>query len=218
MDDFDTMRDEDSPRKRGGLAFWVALWAMLVALGSAYFTYQSAGVVGEADRRLAFTVGGFEDNQARLVELERLVREKLQVIERQVSEMQANVRRNSDQSRNLGVELAELRRALRQLAGEVAEHGELMAGLTAPAEAAPVAAATPVPTAPVVTPAATPAPRPTETAAADRPAAPERYRIAEGDTLSGIARRHGVSLDRIIQLNPGINPNLIRVGDEIRLR
>lgn len=42
--------------------------------------------------------------------------------------------------------------------------------------------------------------------------------VASGDTLSGIARRNGVELDALLKANPDItNPNLIRVGQQIRL-
>lgn len=46
-----------------------------------------------------------------------------------------------------------------------------------------------------------------------------RYNVKRGDSLIGIARRFGLnSLDELLELNPEItNPNLINVGQEIRL-
>ena len=45
-----------------------------------------------------------------------------------------------------------------------------------------------------------------------------RYRVIQGDTLWGIAQRFGLSLETLIALNPQIkNPNLIHVGDEVRV-
>ena len=45
-----------------------------------------------------------------------------------------------------------------------------------------------------------------------------RYRVVQGDTLWGIAQRFGLSLETLIALNPQIkNPNLIHVGDEVRV-
>ncbi len=44
------------------------------------------------------------------------------------------------------------------------------------------------------------------------------HRVAEGDTLWGLARQYGVSLAELVALNPQIkNPNLIRVGEEVRV-
>lgn len=43
------------------------------------------------------------------------------------------------------------------------------------------------------------------------------YTVVSGDTLSGIAARHGMSLSRILDLNPKYraNPSLIHIGDRI---
>ena len=45
------------------------------------------------------------------------------------------------------------------------------------------------------------------------------HRVVKGDTLWAIARAYGLSLQELIALNPQIkNPNLIRVGEEVRVR
>lgn len=45
------------------------------------------------------------------------------------------------------------------------------------------------------------------------------HRVVKGDTLWAIAKHYGISLAELIALNPQIkNPNLIRVGDEVRVR
>ena len=41
------------------------------------------------------------------------------------------------------------------------------------------------------------------------------YRVQRGDTLFGIAARHGTTVDRIVQDNNIRNRNLIRVGQEL---
>ena len=46
----------------------------------------------------------------------------------------------------------------------------------------------------------------------------ERCTVRKGDTLWGIAQRHGVSLTALIAANPQIkNPNLIYPGDEVNI-
>lgn len=44
------------------------------------------------------------------------------------------------------------------------------------------------------------------------------YTVVKGDTLWDISKRYGITLSRIIALNPQIkNPNLIRVGQKVRV-
>ena len=45
------------------------------------------------------------------------------------------------------------------------------------------------------------------------------HRVVKGETLWLIAKHYGIALAELIALNPQIkNPNLIRVGDEVRVR
>lgn len=51
-----------------------------------------------------------------------------------------------------------------------------------------------------------------------RPSA-SSYTVQKGDSLSKIAKKHGMSLKELIDLNPQItNPDIIYVGDSVRLR
>ncbi|WP_242964788.1 LysM peptidoglycan-binding domain-containing protein [Flavonifractor sp. An100] len=48
---------------------------------------------------------------------------------------------------------------------------------------------------------------------------PVYHRVVKGDTLWAIANTYGIGLSELIALNPQIkNPNLIHVGDEVRVR
>ena len=50
-------------------------------------------------------------------------------------------------------------------------------------------------------------------------AAPKTHRVVKGDTLWAISRKYGVALNSLIALSPQIkDPDLIRVGDEVRVR
>ena len=47
----------------------------------------------------------------------------------------------------------------------------------------------------------------------------EWHTVVRGDTLWALARRYGVALSRIIELNPGIRtPNLIYPGQKVRIK
>jgi LysM repeat protein len=44
-----------------------------------------------------------------------------------------------------------------------------------------------------------------------------RYTIVSGDTLASIAAKTGTSVAKLEQLNPGIDPTALRVGEKIRV-
>ena len=41
--------------------------------------------------------------------------------------------------------------------------------------------------------------------------------VSAGDTLDGIARTTGTTVEAIVRLNPGIDPEALRVGQRIRV-
>ncbi len=45
-----------------------------------------------------------------------------------------------------------------------------------------------------------------------------RYTVQSGDTLGSIAARTGTTVARLEQLNPGVNPTALRVGQRIRVQ
>ena len=75
---------------------------------------------------------------------------------------------------------------------------------TTPAPTSTPAAQTPTPP---PTPVATPTPTPAPTAF--------DYEIVAGDTLSDIAESFGTSVDAILDLNPGLDPNTLQIGQII---
>ncbi len=44
------------------------------------------------------------------------------------------------------------------------------------------------------------------------------YTIRSGDTLEAVAVRYGTTVPKLLALNPGVNPNTLRIGQRIRLR
>ena len=47
---------------------------------------------------------------------------------------------------------------------------------------------------------------------------PATYTIKANDTLSGIAAAHGMTVDRLLELNPEIDPQGLVAGQKIKLR
>lgn len=93
--------------------------------------------------------------------------------------------------------------------------GSLTFGGTLPqAPSAPAPAPTQSP-APVVTPSPTASPTPSP--APSTPANPTEYRVVSGDTMQLIAARFNVSVAALQELNGISNPNLIRVGQLLRI-
>jgi LysM repeat protein len=54
--------------------------------------------------------------------------------------------------------------------------------------------------------------------AAVAPAGPRAYRVRAGDTLGAIAARTGIPINRILRLNPKLQPTSLFIGQRIRLR
>jgi hypothetical protein len=44
------------------------------------------------------------------------------------------------------------------------------------------------------------------------------YRVEPGDTLETIAAEHGTSVEQLLELNPGIDPRSLTVGQQVRVR
>jgi LysM repeat protein len=44
------------------------------------------------------------------------------------------------------------------------------------------------------------------------------YTVQSGDTLASIATKTGTTVARLEQLNPGINPTALRIGEKIRVQ
>jgi LysM repeat protein len=47
---------------------------------------------------------------------------------------------------------------------------------------------------------------------------PKSYVVQNGDTLTSIARKTGVSVAAILRLNPGVDPQILISGEKLKLR
>jgi LysM repeat protein len=64
------------------------------------------------------------------------------------------------------------------------------------------------------------APRRTSTVADEEREQPRRlrtYTVQQGDILSTVAEKTGVSVERLQELNPGIDANALSIGQKLRL-
>ena len=50
------------------------------------------------------------------------------------------------------------------------------------------------------------------------PAGPGEYVVAKGDTLGGIAKKVGLSLKALQDLNPGVNANRMQIGQKLKTK
>jgi LysM repeat protein len=50
------------------------------------------------------------------------------------------------------------------------------------------------------------------------PAGPGEYAVAKGDTLGGIAKKVGLSVKALQDLNPGVNPNRMQIGQKLKTK
>ena len=57
-----------------------------------------------------------------------------------------------------------------------------------------------------------------EVQSGEKQTASRYHTVVRGDTLWAVAKAYGISLEGLLKLNPGIrNPNLIRVGEKVRV-
>lgn len=50
------------------------------------------------------------------------------------------------------------------------------------------------------------------------PAGPGEHVVAKGENLGSIAKKNGISLKVIMELNPGVNPNRLQIGQKLKVK
>jgi len=58
----------------------------------------------------------------------------------------------------------------------------------------------------------------TDTTPQRQPRTPATYTIKANDTLTGIAEQHGITVERLQELNPDLDPQGLVAGQKIKLR
>jgi len=77
---------------------------------------------------------------------------------------------------------------------------------------------TPAPTITAPTTSATTTKRPTHKTTTSTTTAQRFYTIGSGDTLGSVAVKEHTTVAQLLQLNPGIDPTALHVGQRIRVR
>ena len=68
-----------------------------------------------------------------------------------------------------------------------------------------------------VSPSPVTSPQTTSEPAPPKPTKKRYYDLRAGDTLAGVARRYKTTVDRLLELNPGVRPTSLRIGHKIRV-
>ena len=62
------------------------------------------------------------------------------------------------------------------------------------------------------------APKAAASGKSSTPAGPGEYVVAKGDTLSAIAKKSGLSVKALQDLNPSVNPNRMQIGQKLKTK
>jgi len=62
------------------------------------------------------------------------------------------------------------------------------------------------------------APKPAGSGKSATPAGPGEYVVVKGDTLGSIAKKSGISLKAIQDLNPDVNPNRLQINQRLKVK
>jgi LysM repeat protein len=166
-----------------------------------------------------------DESRVIIESLENQVRESLTLTEQRLNDLSFIVEQNESRVRTNGIQLASTRKVA----------SELIEGLTSQKDAI-TELATRIPAIPEDArieriPEPTPTPSPTErTRSNEQASSPEptsqsgpapqprvTYTVESGDTLVDIARRKNLSVPALLDANPEIDPNVIRVGQKLNL-
>lgn len=212
MDDFDDSIGDADERERGSklanVAILIAVLGIVVGVAGIFLANQAQKQVVELEARLAAAPDKTPELQATITDLdERLVKLGSEFVKlgRQDRQMQENTQTAFDAVTR---DIRTNREGLNQLSEKMSELVEKLENWSPSARSSGEPSAEAVPA----------TGSGTGSAAADGEASgPEDgvYFIQSGDTLSGIAKRYGLTLSRLQQANPTVNPRALQIGQRI---
>jgi|GEM_PF-1910682 len=203
----------------GSLAFWLGLWAVVIGLVSLYLGIDARNVANDAERRMERNVELLDESRVKIEELEIRVRESLDLTEQRVKEITFTAEQNATRLKTTADQLSSTRRVVSELIENLTAQKQALTEFATRIPAIPKDVQTqrtqpPPEITTSDTSNRTPTPtQPTET----EPKEPTTYTVQSGDTLVDIARRKNLSVPDLLDANPRIDPNVIRVGQKLNL-
>ncbi|MEM0966875.1 MAG: LysM peptidoglycan-binding domain-containing protein [Verrucomicrobiota bacterium] len=204
----------------GSLALWVGIWAIVISLVCLYLGIDARNVAKDSERRLERTVELLDESEEKVVQLEMQVRESLELSTQQLQEMSFSVEQNANRIETNTTQITSTRRVASELINGLTSQKEAITDLAMRIPAIPqdvqiVREPAPEPET-IDDGPASPEPS-TATAVSVQESAPPTYTVKSGDTLVDIARRLNFSVPDLLDANPTIDPNVIRVGQKLNL-
>lgn len=220
----------------GSLALWVGIWAIIISLICLYLGIDARNTAKDSQRRMARNVELLDESRAKIEALESQVRESLTLTEERLNNVSFTVEQNETRIKTISMQLGSTRKVAAELIEGLTSQKEAITELATRIPAIPEGVRTertrppkPAPQAPTATTAGnttstgstSQTSRNTNTEAVTPPApAPKprvTYTVKSGDTLVDIARRKNLSVPDLLDANPNIDPNVIRVGQKLNL-
>jgi len=215
-----------SPRnhRRGAstLGVWLGVWAIVISLICLYLAIDARAVATDAERRLERNVTLLDQSRERIEKLDQSVRENLDLSAQRLEELSFAVKRNESRLETNTRQLESTREVASQLIDGLSTQKEAITELATRIPAIPsdvrTERTTPKPERPERTTTRDETPAPAGDAPEPtREPAPATYTVQSGDTLVDIARRKKLSVPDLLDANPDIDPNVIRVGQKLNL-
>ena len=214
-------------RGTSNLGVWLGAWAIVISLICLYLGIDARNVASDAERRLERNVTLLDESREQIEKLDQSVRENLDLSTQRLDELSFAVKRNESRLETNTRQLESTREVASQLIDGLSTQKEAITELATRIPAIPSDVRTertrPKPERPVQptprdqSPPPSPAPAPTSTSSSAATPSPATYTVKSGDTLVDIARRKKLSVPDLLDANPDIDPNVIRVGQKLNL-